>query len=61
MDLAALDRRRFAGVLFHCGRQRLAAIQNIESRLGEVQPATDQIAEQLTDYRYIFSGALPQA
>ena len=34
MDLAPLDRRRLAGVLFHCGSQCLAAIQNIESRLG---------------------------
>jgi hypothetical protein len=39
VNLAALDRRRFASVLLHRGRQRLAAIQNVEPWLREIEPA----------------------
>ena len=42
MDFTALDRCRFAGVLFHRRAERLAAIQHIQSRLAEVQPAVAQ-------------------
>ena len=45
VDLAPLDRRRFAGVLFHGRGQGLAAVQNVESRFGEIESATHQIAQ----------------
>ena len=61
VDLAALDRRRLAGVLFHRRGQRLAAIQNVEPRLGEIEPAIHQVAEQLTDHRRVFRRSLPNA
>jgi hypothetical protein len=48
VDLAALDRRRFARVLLHGRGQGLAAVQNIEPRFGEIESAIHQIAEQLS-------------
>jgi hypothetical protein len=56
VDLAALDRRRLTGILFHGRSQRLAAVENVEPRFGEIESATHQIAEQFTDYRRIFRG-----
>src|SRR5438552_3216751 len=61
VDLAALDRRRFARVLFHGRCQGLAAVQNVESWFGEIEPATHQIAKQFTDYRGVFRGPLTNA
>jgi hypothetical protein len=40
VDLAPLDRRRFAGVLFHGGGQCLAAVQNVKPRFREIESAT---------------------
>ena len=61
MDLAALDRRRLAGMLLSPPRQRFATIQNIESRLAEIESAIHQIAQQLAHYGGVFGGALPDA
>jgi hypothetical protein len=57
VDLAPLDRGRFPGVFFHGCREGLAAVQNIEPRYREIQPAIQQIAEQFADYRGVFRGA----
>jgi hypothetical protein len=61
VNLAALDRRRLASVLLHCRRQRLAAIQNVEPRLGKIEPTLQQIAQQLTHHRRVFRCSLPDA
>ena len=54
VDLAALDRRRVTRVLFHGGSQGLAPVQNVEPRFGEIESATDQIAEQFANYGRVF-------
>jgi hypothetical protein len=45
VDLAALDRRRLTGILLHRGGQRLAAVQNVEPRRDEIEPAFHQVAQ----------------
>jgi hypothetical protein len=59
VDLTALDRRRLAGILFHRSSQRLAAIQNVEPRLGEIEAALHQVGKQLAHHRCVLGGALP--
>ena len=44
VNLAALDRRRLTRVLFHGRGQRLATVQNVEPRFGEIEPATQQVS-----------------
>src|SRR5579859_4226684 len=50
VDLTALDRRQFAGILSHRSMQRLAAIQNIQPWLGEIEPAVHQVVQQLSHH-----------
>ena len=45
VDLAALDRCRLTGVLLHRGTQRLASIQNVQPRLGEIEAAIHQVGQ----------------
>jgi hypothetical protein len=39
VDLAALDRGRIAGMLLYRRAQCLAAIQNVQARIAEIEPA----------------------
>src|ERR671927_1919810 len=61
VDLATLDDCRLASVLLHRSRERLSAIQNVEPRWREIEPALQQIAQQLSDYRRVFRRSLPDA
>ena len=45
VHLTALNRCRFASILLDCRVQRFAAIQNIEPRLTEIEPAMHEFAE----------------
>ncbi len=45
MNLTALDRRRLASVLFHRAAERLAAIQQVQSGLTEIQFTIRQVAQ----------------
>ena len=49
VNLAALDRSRLAGMLFHRRRQCLPAIQNVKPRLIEIESAVHQIAQEFAD------------
>src|SRR5882724_6992909 len=58
MHLTALDLSAGTGQLADGGVQRLATIQNIQSRHFEIDAAALQILEQLPDYGAVLGGAL---
>jgi hypothetical protein len=59
VNLAALDERRIARVGDHCGSQRLAAVEQIEPRLIEIDAALGQFPEQLLHHNRILDRTLP--
>src|ERR1051325_1628140 len=59
VNLATLDKARFAGVTAHRCMQRLAAVQNVKARRLEVQPSFHQLAQQGIHHRHILGRSLP--
>src|SRR5581483_4011554 len=60
VHLAALHERRISGVTPDRGANRFAAIDDVQSRLAEVQPSFHQVAQQGAHHGCIFRRALPQ-
>ena len=60
VQLTSLQQRMGPGMLQHRLPQRFRTIQHVQHGNGKIDPALDQIIQQLADHRRVFTGALSQ-